>query len=341
MIAHKLAVASVAAASLMLAACSSQSGEPSSSATSASQSAAEPTAAEPTAATMQCLPVPGDQLVVLEDDLQLQNSDNVLPAINVETAQDAVLLMALDEVSKALDTPTLIGLNRAVDIELRTSREVAEEFVMENSVAAPMTGGGEITIGAANFSENITIAEIYGVVLRNAGYDVEVRAIGNRETYLPALQSGEIDVVPEYAATVAEYLNRLANGAEAPAVASGDIQATYEALSALGNDAGIIFGLASAAQDQNAFAVTTAFAEQYGVTSLTELAETCGSITLGGPPECPERTFCGLGLEDVYGLTIDSFAALDAGGPLTKTALKTGEVAVGLVFSSDGELATE
>ena len=336
MIAHKLAVASVAAASLMLAACSSQSEEPSSSATSASQSAAESSPA-----IMQCVPVPGDQLVVLEDDLQLQNADNVLPAINVETAQDAVLLMALDEVSKALDTPTLIGLNRAVDIELRTSREVAEEFVMDNSVVAPMTGGGEITIGAANFSENITIAEIYGVVLRNAGYDVEVRAIGNRETYLPALQSGEIDVVPEYAATVAEYLNRLANGADAPAVASGDIQATYEALSALGNDAGIIFGLASAAQDQNAFAVTTAFAEQYGVTSLTELAETCGSITLGGPPECPERTFCGIGLEDVYGLTIDSFAALDVGGPLTKTALKTGEVAVGLVFSSDGELATE
>lgn len=336
MIAHKLAVASVAAASLMLAACSSQSEEPTSSATSASQSATESTAA-----ALQCLPVPGDQLVVLEDDLQLQNSDNVLPAINVETAQDATLLMALDEVSKALDTPTLIGLNRAVDIELRTSREVAEEFVMDNSVVAPMTGGGEITIGAANFSENITIAEIYGVVLRNAGYDVEVRAIGNRETYLPALQSGEIDVVPEYAATVAEYLNRLANGADAPAVASGDIQATYEALSALGNDAGIIFGLASAAQDQNAFAVTTAFAEQYGVSSLTELAETCGSITLGGPPECPERTFCGIGLEEVYGLTIDSFAALDAGGPLTKTALKTGEVAVGLVFSSDGELATE
>ena len=336
MIAHKLAVASVAAASLMLAACSSQSAEPSSAATSASQSATESNGA-----AMQCLPVPGDQLVVLEDDLQLQNADNVLPAINVETAQDAVLLMALDEVSKALDTPTLIGLNRAVDIELRTSREVAEEFVMENSVVAPMTGGGEITIGAANFSENITIAEIYGVVLRNAGYDVEVRAIGNRETYLPALQSGEIDVVPEYAATVAEYLNRLANGAEAPAVASGDIQATYEALSTLGNDAGIIFGLASEAQDQNAFAVTTAFAEQYGVTSLTELAETCGSITLGGPPECPERTFCAIGLEDVYGLTIDSFAALDAGGPLTKTALKTGEVAVGLVFSSDGELATE
>ncbi len=57
------------------------------------------------------------------------------------------------------------------------------------------------------------------------------------------------------------------------------------------------------------------------------------------PPECPERPFCQAGLEDTYGLVFDSFTALDAGGPLTKTALTTGEVSVGLVFSSDGSLA--
>jgi len=38
-------------------------------------------------------------------------------------------------------------------------------------------------------------------------------------------------------------------------------------------------------------------------------------------------------------LTFDSFTALDAGGPLTKTAITTGQISVGLVFSSDGSLA--
>lgn len=333
---QRLALAAVAALTLTLAACSSGSDSPTTSAAPAASGSATATAD-----AQRCLPVPGDSLVVLDDDLKLQNSDNILPAINAQTANDVALLMALDEVSKALDTPTLIELNKAVDIDLRTSKEVAEEFVADAGITAPESGSGSLTIGAANFSENITVAEIYGVVLRNAGYDVEVRAIGNRETYLPALESGEIDVVPEYAATVAEFLNKSLNGADATPVASGDIAVTYKALSALGNQVGIIFGLASEAQDQNAFAVTSAFADQYGVKSLSDLATTCGSITLGGPPECPERTFCGLGLTDVYGIQIESFDALDAGGPLTKAALTQGEIAVGLVFSSDGSLAAK
>ena len=104
---------------------------------------------------------------------------------------------------------------------------------------------------------------------------------------------------------------------------------------------GLVFGTPSPAQDQNAFAVTTAFAEEYGVSTLTELAETCGELVLGGPPECPERPFCQPGLEEVYGLDVAEFVSLDPGGPLTKAALQQGEVALGLVFSSDAALATE
>ncbi len=173
--------------------------------------------------------------------------------------------------------------------------------------------------------------------MRDAGYDVSVRTIGNRETYMPALVSGEVDVVPEYAATAAEFINRSINGADADPVASGDINETMNALNGF-TDFGVVFGEPSDAQDQNAFAVTTAFSEEYGVTSLSDLAANCEGISLGGPPECPERTFCQIGLEDVYGIKVTDFAALDAGGPLTKTALRQGEVAVGLVFSSDGEL---
>jgi osmoprotectant transport system substrate-binding protein len=60
---------------------------------------------------------------------------------------------------------------------------------------------------------------------------------------------------------------------------------------------------------------------------------------LGGPPECPERPFCQPGLEETYGLEIGEFVSLDAGGPLTKTALQQGNIALGLVFSSDAALA--
>lgn len=290
--------------------------------------------------TMQaqaCTPVAGDTLVVLDDDMNLQLSDNMIPAVNADSASEAVL-GALDAVSAALDTDTLIQLNKAVDVDRQTSGDVAAQFVADNGLTAPMSGEGSLVIGAANFSENITVAEIYGDVLTDAGYDVEVRTIGNRETYMPALQSGEVDIVPEYAATVTEFLNKSINGAEAATVASGDIDETVAALAPLGEEVGLVFGAASSAQDQNAFATTQGFVDAYGVTSLTELAEACGPIVLGGPAECPERDFCQVGLENTYGIEIDSFLSLDAGGPLTKTAITEGDIALGLVFSSDGAL---
>jgi osmoprotectant transport system substrate-binding protein len=324
-------LAAVAASALILAGCSSGTSE--------GEATVEPTVGATGGTTAQeCQPVPGDALVVLSDDKMLQNSDNMIPAINADAATPA-LIAALDAVSAVLTTDDLIQLNKAVDIDRQTSQEAATQFVADRGIEAPEQGEGSIVIGAANFSENITVAEIYSAVLASAGFDTEVRTIGNRETYLPALQNGEVHVVPEYAATVTEFLNRAQNGAEADAVASGDIDETVAALAPLAAEAGLVFGAPSAAQDQNAFAVTQAFADEYGVTSLTELADTCGTISLGGPPECPERPFCQIGLEEEYGLEVAQFDSLDAGGPLTKTAIQQGQVMVGLVFSSDGSLA--
>ncbi|PKQ25301.1 MAG: glycine/betaine ABC transporter substrate-binding protein [Actinobacteria bacterium HGW-Actinobacteria-4] len=307
--------------------------------TSGGEATPTPTTPAPTdtVAMQDCLPVPGDALTVLADDLMLQNSDNIIPAIGADVADDAVL-EALNAVSAQLDTDGLIALNRAVDIDRRTSAEVAAEWVDAAGITLTSTGSGSLVVGAANFSENITLGEIYAEVLRDAGYSVETRSIGNRETYLPALVSGEINIVPEYAATFAEFLNLRANGADAAPVASGDIAETVAALAPLAEAEGLVIGEAAAAQDQNAFAVTEAFAAQYGVSTLSELAETCGPIVLGGPPECPERPFCQLGLEDTYGIEVSEFRSLDVGGPLTKTAIQQGEIAVGLVFSSDGAL---
>ena len=329
-------LAALAASALIMTACSTGDTDATADAASATTTAGDTTAGDTTAQV--CLPVPGDSLVVLDDDMMLQNSDNIIPAVNESTAEDAAVMAALDAVSAVLDTTTLIQLNKAVDIDRQTSSEVAEQFVADQGLTAPEPGSGPVVVGAANFSENITLAEVYAAVLRSAGYDATVRTIGNRETYMPALQSGEIDIVPEYAATAAEFINRSLNGADAAAVASGDLAVTTAALGELGPQFGLAFGEAAAAQDQNAFAVTTAFSEQYGVTSLSDLVSNCEGVALGGPPECPERPFCQVGLEEVYGLEVADFAALDAGGPLTKTALRQGEIAVGLVFSSDGEL---
>lgn len=289
-----------------------------------------------------CEPVAGDQLVVLKDDKGLQNADNVIPAVNAAAAQsDPNLLPLLDSVSATLDTDTLISLNKSVDIDRKTSSEVAAAFVADQSLASTdssLGAGKSVVVGAANFSESATLSEIYAAVLRSAGYSAEVQTIGNRETYLPALESGQITLTPEYAATLAEFLNTAVNGSDAATVASGDPTATVQALTALGEQVGLTFGTVSEAQDQNAFAVTKAFADEHDVSSLSELADKCGGgLVLAGPAECPERPFCQPGLEDTYDLTFTDFKSYDFG--LIADAVRHGEASIGLVLSSDGSLA--
>ncbi|HEV6953258.1 MAG TPA: glycine betaine ABC transporter substrate-binding protein [Promicromonospora sp.] len=288
-----------------------------------------------------CEAVPGDELVVLEDDQQLQTVDNIIPAVNAAAVEgDDTLVPLLDSVSAALDTDTLISLNKAVDVDRRTSQDVAEEFVADAGLDSPeQSGSGSVVVGAADFAESATLGTVYATVLEAAGYDAEVTTIGNREAYLPALEDGkQVQVIPEYVGTLTEFLNKKVNGADAEPVASSDLDATVEGLTGLGEEVGLVFGQPSPAQDQNAFAVTKAFADEHDVSTLSELAEACGGLVLGGPPECTERPFCQPGLEETYGLEFAEFTSLDAGGPLTKSALQQGEITLGLVFSSDGSL---
>ena len=81
-------------------------------------------AARPRPPGAGCAPVAGNDLVVLTDDKNLQNTDNVIPAIN-KKASSPQLIAALDKVSAALDTTKLIALNKAVDIDRKSSKAAA------------------------------------------------------------------------------------------------------------------------------------------------------------------------------------------------------------------------
>ena len=68
--------------------------------------------------------------------------------------------------------------------------------------------------------------------------------------------------------------------------------------------------------------------------SSGEAATIASTLTLGGPPECPTRPFCAVGLKDTYGVVFGNFKALDVGGPLTVAALESGSIDVALLFST-------
>src|SRR4051794_4236541 len=313
-----------------------------SSGQSGTKESSSPSASGASAAGVSCKAVAGDQLVALTDDKKLQTVDNIIPALNAKAATQPAV-DALNKVSAALTTDKLLALNKSTDIDRKTPANAAKAFVADEGLASGVSGGsGKVVVGAANFSENQTVANIYADVLDAAGFDASVKTVGNRELYEPALEKGQLQVVPEYAGTLTEFLNKKANGANAAPKASGELDATVAALTQLGTARGLKFGEPAEAADQNTFAVTQAFADKYSVNTLSDLASKCGGgvASLGGPPECPQRPFCQPGLESKYGLKFGTFASLDGGGPLSKTALKQGKVAMALVFSSDAALAS-
>jgi osmoprotectant transport system substrate-binding protein len=94
--------------------------------------------------------------------------------------------------------------------------------------------------------------------------------------------------------------------------------------------------LASApGQNQNAFAVTDDLAARFQLETLSDLTEVDGGLTLGGPPECPQRVYCLQGLESAYGMHFADFQATDSGGAITLSTLLAGEVDVALLFTTD------
>jgi osmoprotectant transport system substrate-binding protein len=202
-------------------------------------------------------------------------------------------------------------------------------------------GSGKVLVGAANFAENQTLADIYVDVLKGCGYDASAKTFASREAYYPLVQKGKIQVVPEYAATLTDFINDAANGPNAPSKASGDITKTMTALRAELPESLAVLNPA-AATDRNAFAVKTSFAQANHITTLSELAAYSKNhpLTLAGPPECPTRPYCEPGLKQTYGMNINKFQQTDADGPLTRKALTSGKADVGLVFSADGDLAS-
>jgi osmoprotectant transport system substrate-binding protein len=199
--------------------------------------------------------------------------------------------------------------------------------------STPTTSKGTLTVAGFNFPESSILAEIYGKSLEHDGYTINYKLLlGTREVVAPALESGQIDLYPGYAATDLEFYNKGAGEA------SGDVTATTAKLNSRLSPLGLVALTPSAAVDQNAFAVTKATQTKFNLTKLSDLAPIGSQLTLGAGPECPTRPYCQPGLQKTYGITFKAFKPLDTDGPLTRAAFKNGTIDVGLVFSSDGDL---
>lgn len=187
-----------------------------------------------------------------------------------------------------------------------------------------------VTVGSFNFHESVLLSELYAQALEANGFRVLRRLdLGPRELTGPILQNGLIELLPEYAGSMLEFL---AGGS-----ASADLAQTRSALQDSLELRGLTALASAPAQSQNGFAVTADFARERGLLRLSDLSGERG-LVLGGPPECPIRPLCQPGLEGAYGLEFSRFVPLDTSGPLTIDALEHGVVDLALVFTTSAEI---
>ncbi|MEU5401212.1 ABC transporter substrate-binding protein [Streptomyces sp. NPDC005963] len=200
---------------------------------------------------------------------------------------------------------------------------------------------GSLTIGAASFTEAKVLAELYAQTLSDVGYKTSITTVKNRELYEPSLEKGEIDIVPEYAATIAEFLNAKVNGPKAPEekpVASSDVNATVAALTRLAEPRGLKVLPPGAAVDQNAFAVSKEFAEKNDLKTLSDLGRSKLKVKIAAGDECEVRPFCAPGLKATYGIDVTGVDPKGVGTPQSKQALRDGTVQLALTTTTDAVL---
>jgi osmoprotectant transport system substrate-binding protein len=212
-----------------------------------------------------------NRFVLLRDDKNLQRADNVVPVARAQVVDaNPVLKDVLEGVMVQLDQDELIALNKATGVEGKTVEDVASAWL--DGHGPSITGGsGTIRVGSANFSEQVLLGEVFAEALERAGFTVErMFQLGNREKVYPKLAAGDIDVLPEYAATLLEFVNKGAG--EATTEAKSTVSKLNEHLSGTG----LVALAPAAATDQNGFAVTRATADAYGLEKLSDLARAPG-----------------------------------------------------------------
>ncbi|MFF0138366.1 ABC transporter substrate-binding protein [Streptomyces sp. NPDC005227] len=208
----------------------------------------------------------------------------------------------------------------------------------QGDVTAPPGDSKNLTVGSAGFTESDLLAQMYSLLLEQAGYKTSMLTVANRELYEPALESGQIDVVAEYAATFADWLNAKTNGADAPPVGSPDLDATMTALRKLATPRGLTVLDPGRAVDQNAFAVTKEYAREHHLKTLSDLGRSGLKVRLAAGDECVERPYCEPGLRKTYGIDITGVDPKGVGTTQAKKAVQNGQDQMVLTTTTDATL---
>lgn len=201
--------------------------------------------------------------------------------------------------------------------------------------------GPTISIGSKNFTEQYILGNMYAEALENAGFNVERNLnLGSEQIADRALQSGEIDLYPEYTGTslvaILDYgEDRLAK------LKSPD--ATYQAAKKLYAERDPANTMLRPASFNNTYGifVRSNVAEEQNLTTLADLAAASSELTFVSYSEFQNRS-------DGYPNMQDNYPAFDFQDitianqlGLRYQGITDGEGEVGVGFLTDGQLSSD
>ncbi len=210
--------------------------------------------------------IKANNFVVLTDPKSDFGAQNVVPLINKSKATTGVK-QVLNFISSKLTTADLIDLRTQVEVNKQDPATAAQGWLSKYAAQKPpanLNQGVSLTVGSANFPENVVLAEIYATALKATGAKISTKLnIGSREKYIPGLKDGSIDLIPEYSGVLLQYFDKGAAATSSDAVYAALAKATPAPLTVLDQ---------SQAQDADAIVVTKATADKYSLTSIADLA---------------------------------------------------------------------
>lgn len=222
---------------------------------------------------------------------------------------------------------------------MRFSRTLALGAILVALIGACGSGGGSkptIKIGSVGFDEARVIAEIYAQSLEAKGYTIDRAGIGlgERPIVAPAIESGQIQLQPEYLG------GRLTYEGGSP---TGDSAATAAALQEKLNAKNLTLMAYTPGVDTNAFVVRAETATEFNLASLSDAAAVQDQLQWGLALDCATNALCGApgGALAQYGITPETVAGstlLASCSTPMADALKNGTIDVAELCSTQPDI---
>lgn len=203
-------------------------------------------------------------------------------------------------------------------------------LTMFSAIACNSSTG--IKVGSKDFTEQFILGEMYALVLADQGFKVERKLnLGGTPVAQAGLQSGQIDLYPEYTGT--GLLTVLKQPAQ-----SNQKQVFDTVAKGYKEKFNLVWLEPAPMNNSQALVMTQEGSKKYGIKTISQMVAKASQLTMIGPPEFEAREDGLPGLKKAYGdFKIKKFIPADPG--LRYKTLNNNQADVAVAFGTDGEIS--